>query len=82
MRLSSKRQITLGKEVCEKLGWLEGDDLDVLVYKGQLTILKKVKGASAGALSHLKGAPGITDEESLQDTLERRQKSAKASKVA
>ena len=48
--LSPKRQVTLPKELCDRLEVQPGDDLDILEYKGRITILKKVKGASADGL--------------------------------
>jgi AbrB family looped-hinge helix DNA binding protein len=43
--LSIKRQITLPKELCDRLGVEPGDDLDILEHDGHITIIKKRKGA-------------------------------------
>jgi AbrB family looped-hinge helix DNA binding protein len=69
---SSKRQITLPKELCDRLGVNPGDDLELVEYGGRITVLKKVKGASAGVLKHLKVEKRYADEESLQDTVGKR----------
>lgn len=56
--LSSKRQVTLPKELCDRIGVNPGDDLDILEHDGKITLLKMEKGASAGALSHIKSKTG------------------------
>ena len=53
--LSQKRQVTLPKELCDRLSVQPGDDLAFLEYQGRITIVKKAKGSSDGALRHLKG---------------------------
>lgn len=70
--LSPKRQVTLPKELCDRLEVQPGDDLDILEYKGRITILKKVKGASAGALAHVRVDRRHSDAESLSETLRKR----------
>ena len=67
--LSPKRQVTLPKELCERLQVSPGDVLEILEHDGRITILKKVKGNSAGVLKHLKADRRYSDEESLHDTL-------------
>ena len=42
--LSPKRQVTLPKELCDRLGVRPGDHLDLL-DDGRITILKKGRGA-------------------------------------
>lgn len=68
--LSSKRQITLPKELCDRLRVGPGDALEVFEHKGRITILKKLRGSSAGALKLLKADRRFSDDESLHDTLE------------
>jgi AbrB family looped-hinge helix DNA binding protein len=80
--LSPKRQITLPKELCDRLGVLPGDDLEILEHQGRITILKKVRGKSAGILKHLKTDLRYTDEESLQDALARRRGKVPAKRQA
>jgi len=67
--LSPKRQITLPKELCDRLQVSPGDTLEILEHGGRITILKKVKGRSAGALKHLQADPRYSDAQSLQDAL-------------
>jgi len=52
--LSAKRQVTLPKELCDRLAVEPGDDLDIVEHNGHITILKQGKGRSAGVLKHLK----------------------------
>ena len=70
--LSPKRQITLPKELCDRLGVRPGDHVDFLEHHGRITILKKVRGASAGVLRHLTTDRLCSDDESLQDALGRK----------
>lgn len=67
--LSQKRQVTLPKALCDRLFVQPGDDLTFLEHEGRITIIKKVKGSSDGALRHLKGSTRYSDSESLHDTL-------------
>jgi len=68
-KLSSKRQITLPVEQCRELGIEPGDDLDCYVANGQLTLVKKTKGAAKGVLKHVKGDQRISDKASRQDAI-------------
>jgi AbrB family looped-hinge helix DNA binding protein len=70
--LSPKRQVTLPKELCDRLRVQPGDDLDILEYQGRITILKRVKGASAGVLGKTRVDRRYSDAESLADTLRKR----------
>ena len=67
--LSPKRQITLPKALCDRLQVSPGDELEILEHKGRITILKKMKGSSAGVLKHLKVDRRFSDEDSLHDVL-------------
>ena len=67
--LSAKRQVTLPKELCDRLGVRPGDQVDFLEHRGRITILKRARGASAGVLRHLKADRRFSDDESLQDAL-------------
>jgi len=69
-KLSSKRQITLPVEHCRELGIEPGDELECFVANGQLTLIKKTKGAAKGILKHVKGNRKLSDEASRQDSLE------------
>jgi AbrB family looped-hinge helix DNA binding protein len=75
--ISAKRQITLPKEFCNRLGVNPGDEVDILEHNGKITVLKKVKGASAGVLRGKKVYAHFTDEDSLQSELEKQQPSRK-----
>jgi AbrB family looped-hinge helix DNA binding protein len=78
--LSPKRQITLPKELCDRLSVQPGDDLYFLEYQGRITIIKKTKGSSDGVLRHIRGKAGWSDSESLQDTLAKRHDAGHAGK--
>ena len=67
--LSPKRQLTLPKELCDRLRARPGDQVEFLEHNGRITILKKARGASAGDLRHLKAETRFSDEESLRDVL-------------
>jgi AbrB family looped-hinge helix DNA binding protein len=75
--ISAKRQITLPKELCDRIGVHPGDEIDILEYGGKITVLKKVKGASAGILRGRKVRADFTEEDSLQSELERKQPARK-----
>lgn len=75
--LSSKRQVTLPKALCDRLCVVPGDRLEILEHNGRITILRKRRGASAGLLAHVKADANVSEEESLQDALgEKRPRSA------
>jgi len=67
--VSVKRQITLPVKQCEALGIEPGDEIESFVANGQLTIIKKVKGAADGLLEHIKPDTSVSDEESLQSVI-------------
>lgn len=64
--LSPKRQITLPKEMCNRLMIKPGDEFSILEHVGRLTLLKKVSGASDGLLKHINVNNTITNEKSLE----------------
>ena len=67
--LSPKRQVTLPKDLCDRLHVQPGDDLLFVEHKGRITILKRTKGASQGLLKHVKAAAGVSDADSLESSL-------------
>ncbi len=67
--LSLKRQITIPKDVCDRLHVQPGDEVDIFEHEGRVTLIKKRKGASHGVLKHLKAERRYSDEESLIDTV-------------
>jgi AbrB family looped-hinge helix DNA binding protein len=78
--LSAKRQITLPKELCDRLHVDPGDALEFLEHNGRITIIKKVKGAGAGVLKHLKVNARYSDEASLLDSVGKKRSSLKKKK--
>jgi bifunctional DNA-binding transcriptional regulator/antitoxin component of YhaV-PrlF toxin-antitoxin module len=68
-KVSSKRQITLPIDLCEEASIAPGDEVETFVYRGQITVVKKERGAASGTLRHLRGTAAMTDEESLQSAL-------------
>ena len=80
--LSPKRQVTLPKELCDRLRLRPGDHVEFLEYNGRITILKKTRGASAGVLRHLKADMRFSDAESLRDALDSKRAKATAKRRA
>ena len=68
-KVSSKRQITLPVVQCEVLGIKPGDEVESFVANGQLTIVKKRKGAARGILKGIRVDSTMTDAESLQSAV-------------
>ena len=68
-KVSAKRQITLPISQCRALGIEPGDDVEMFVANGQLTVIKKLRGAAKGLLEHVQTADAMTDEESLQSAI-------------
>jgi bifunctional DNA-binding transcriptional regulator/antitoxin component of YhaV-PrlF toxin-antitoxin module len=71
-KVSSKRQITLPINQCQEAHIAPGDEIETYIYNGQITIIKKSKGAAKGVLSHIKADKRISDETSRQSSLEER----------
>lgn len=80
--LSQKRQVTLPKDLCDRLLVQPGDDLSFLEYGGRITIIKKVKGSSDGKLKHLKADAKYSDDDSMQDTISQRHEPTQRKKHA
>jgi AbrB family looped-hinge helix DNA binding protein len=76
--LSSKRQVTLPKELCDRLAVKPGDALDIVEHNGHITILKKQKGRSAGVLNHLKADARFSDNDSRQGVIAARRPATRA----
>jgi len=68
-KVSAKRQITLPMSQCRALGIEPGDEVESFIADGQLTIIKKRKGAAKGMLKMVQPDASMTDEESLQSVL-------------
>jgi hypothetical protein len=56
---------------CKQVGIEPGDEYQSFVADGYITIVKKVSGAAKGILKNVKGDSSVTDEASLQSTLQR-----------
>lgn len=74
--LSPKRQITIPKDLCDRLHVRPGDEIDIVEHEGRVTLIKKRKGASNGVLKHLKADSRYSDEESMVGTVASRRSSA------
>lgn len=69
-KVSAKRQITLPVDQCRAAGISPGDEFESFVANdGQITIVKKCKGAAKGVLKRIKADSSISDEESLQSAI-------------
>lgn len=69
-KVSAKRQITLPITQCRALGIEPGDDVEMFVANGQLTVIKKHRGAAKGMLEHVQASNSMTDEESLLSAIQ------------
>lgn len=67
--LSSKRQITLPKELCDKADIHPGEQFRILEHNGHITLIKQNAKASIGVLQHLKAKAGIAEAESRDDAI-------------
>ena len=67
--LSPKRQVTLPKELCDRLGLAPGDDLDLVEHNGRIALIKRARGRSARVLKHLKADVRITEDESRDSAI-------------
>jgi len=72
--LSSKRQITLPKALCDSAGIRPGDQFRIFEHNGQITLLKQCADAEAGILRHLKAREEISESVSRDEVIERRRK--------
>lgn len=69
-KVSAKRQITLPIDQCKLAGIEPGDEYSSYVDNdGHITIVKKVAGAAKGLLKTVKIDKAISDNESLQSSL-------------
>lgn len=73
-KVSSKRQITIPVNLCTEAHIQPGDEIETFIYNGQITLVKKQKGAAKGILKHIKINTRTSDEESLLSTINDRQK--------
>lgn len=75
-KVSTKRQITIPINLCEEADIHPGDEIETFIFNGQITLVKKEKGAAKGMLSAIKRDKKMSDEQSLQSTMDERQKGA------
>ncbi|HNR11221.1 MAG TPA: AbrB/MazE/SpoVT family DNA-binding domain-containing protein [Nitrosomonas europaea] len=68
-KVSAKRQITLPVDQCQALGIQPGDEVEIFIYDGHLTLVKKMPGSAYGLLRNVKPKSDISDEESRQSAI-------------
>ena len=68
-KVSAKRQITLPVGQCEELGIRPGDEVEIFIADGQLTIVKKSMGAARGLLKEVTPKSSMSDEASRQSAM-------------
>lgn len=73
-KVSSKRQITIPIDLCQEAHIEPGDVIETFIYNDQITIVKKTKRAAQGLLRGVKADKRISDDSSMQSTLEERHK--------
>lgn len=73
-KVSAKRQITIPINLCEEAHIQPGDEVEMFIYDEQITIVKKVKGAAKGILNHVKFDKKMSDEQSLQSSMDEKHK--------
>lgn len=68
-KVSAKRQITLPVSECEVLGIRPGDEVEIFIADGQLTIVKKSMGAAKDLLKEVVPKSSMSDEASRQSAM-------------
>jgi bifunctional DNA-binding transcriptional regulator/antitoxin component of YhaV-PrlF toxin-antitoxin module len=71
-KVSAKRQITIPIDQCQEMHIEPGDEIETFIHNGQITLVKKEQGAAKGILKDIPVNERISDEESLQSTLNER----------
>lgn len=69
-KLSSKRQITLPKALCERAHCQPGDSFRVVEHKGNITLIPQRRGAIMGLLKGIPKDPSVTESESRDSAIE------------
>ncbi len=67
-KVSAKRQITIPIDQCRAACIEPGDEVETFIYRGQVTLVKKEKGAAKGILHGVKADKRMSDEQSLLST--------------
>ena len=68
-KVSAKRQITLPISQCRALGIQPGDEIEIFIADGQLTIVKKSMGTAKGLLKDIVPKSSMSDESSRQSAI-------------
>ncbi len=71
-RVSSKRQITLPASQCRMVGINPGDEYKSFISKGHISIVRQKTDSAWKCLSHLRRDDSISEQQSLQDSIEQR----------
>ncbi len=69
-KVSAKRQITLPIEQCKEAHIEPGDEIETYLFNGQITVVRKEKGAAKGILKSIKPNKRMSDEQSLQSYID------------
>ena len=69
-KVSAKRQITIPIDICREAKIEPGDEVEMFIHRGQITILKQEKGAAKGVVGNIKADKRLHDEQSLQSSLD------------
>ena len=70
-RMGAGRRITLPADQCSEVGIGPGDEYRSFVADGRITIVPMAAGAARGMLRHIAGDPAVSEEESLEDALDK-----------
>lgn len=75
-KVSAKRQITIPVDLCQEANINPGDDIETFIFNGQITLVKKEKGAAKGLLKNIKINKKYSDNESLSSAIQNKHKGA------
>jgi len=67
--LSSKRQITLPKELCDQANIRPGEQFRLFSHNGHITLIRQQHDASVGVLQHLKARADVSESASRDHAL-------------
>ena len=76
-KVSAKRQITLPAGQCRIAGIAPGDEYRSFIAGKRITIVRQEPGDAWGCLAHLRAREAVSEEQSRQDAIERKQTSAR-----
>ena len=71
-KVSAKRQLTLPANQCRSAGIEPGDECRSFVAKGRITLVRQQPGSAWGCLAHLRVDETVSDDQSLQEAIERK----------